>query len=235
MNIAIIIAGGSGQRMQQDIPKQFINVYDKPIIIYTLENFQNNPNINSIVVVCIEGWQNIVSAYARQFNISKLDKIVNSGKTRHNSIYNGLIALTNIVQQDDIIIIMDANRPLVSDDVINDSIEKCKDYGYALPVVPCIDSMYFSENGINVSENIQREKLFKGQTPESIKYKKAMELYKKANALEIENLSTSALLIELGEQVFFSKGSEKNIKITTTEDIEIFKALLNEKKASWLK
>lgn len=235
MNIALIIAGGSSQRMGQDVPKQFICVDNKPIIIYTLEVFQRNSNIDSIVIVCKDGWQSVVEAYSRQFGITKVDNIISNGATRHDSIYNGLVSLKNVAKNDDIVAIMDANRPLVTDQVIDDSINKCKIYGIALPVVPCVDSMYFSNDGVDCVNNAKRESLFKGQSPESIKYGKAMDLYCKANDLKINNLSTAALLVEFGEKIYFSKGSERNIKITTTEDIEIFKALLASRKDEWLK
>ncbi|MDC7236182.1 MAG: 2-C-methyl-D-erythritol 4-phosphate cytidylyltransferase, partial [Sphaerochaetaceae bacterium] len=96
MNIALIIAGGNGQRMHQDIPKQFINVEDKPVIIYTLEAFQRHPDIDSIFVVCLDGWHEILSAYANQFQITKLKKIVSGGVNGQNSIKNGVLAIKEI-------------------------------------------------------------------------------------------------------------------------------------------
>jgi len=200
-----------------------------------MEKFQNNANIDLIAVVCIDGWHDFIKAYARQFGINKLNRVIEGGGTRHESIYKGLCSLADIASQDDIILVMDANRPLVEDRVIDDSIEKCKLHQFALPVAPCVDSMYFSENGDSGIQNLERSRLFKGQTPESIQYQKAVELYQKANDQELDALSTSALLIHFGEPVQFSEGSEKNIKITTAEDIEIFKALLNSKNDVWIK
>ena len=119
-NIAVIIAGGSGNRMGQDIPKQFINVYDKPVLIYTLEGFQKHPQIDAIEVVCIEGWESVVMAYAKQFNISKLKWIVNGGNSGQESIRNGVYNLENIADSDDIIVIHDGIRPLVDASVLTD-------------------------------------------------------------------------------------------------------------------
>ena len=99
MNVAIIIAGGSGSRMHQDIPKQFINVYDKPVIIYTLEGFQRHPEIDAIEVVCLDGWHDILKAYARQFNIDKLKWVVSGGKTGQESIRNGVYHLEGILNE----------------------------------------------------------------------------------------------------------------------------------------
>ena len=132
MNIAIIIAGGSGQRMGQDIPKQFINVYDKPILIYTLESFQNHPMIDAIELVCKEGWEDIIWAYAKQFNINKLKWIVSGGLTGQESIRNGVYNLEGKCCEDDNIIIHDGIRPLVENSVLSDVIIKCDDFGNAV-------------------------------------------------------------------------------------------------------
>ena len=129
MNIALIIAGGSGQRMHQDIPKQFIYVYDKPVIIYTLEAFQKHPDIDAIQVVCLDGWHEILRAYAKQFNISKLVGVVSGGKNGQASICNGLSALKDIYNEDDIVLVHDAIRPMVSSEIISDCIAKCNIFG----------------------------------------------------------------------------------------------------------
>jgi 2-C-methyl-D-erythritol 4-phosphate cytidylyltransferase len=120
MNIAIIIAGGSGKRMGQDIPKQFINVYDKPVLVYTLESFERHPQIDAIEVVCIDGWHDVLRAYAKQFNITKLQWIVSGGETGQESIRNGVYNLEGKANDDDIIVIHDGIRPLVDDSVLTD-------------------------------------------------------------------------------------------------------------------
>ena len=129
MNVAVIIAGGSGSRMHQDIPKQFINVYDKPVIIYTLEGFQRHPEIDAIEVVCLDGWHDILKAYAKQFNIDKLKWVVSGGNTGQESIRNGVFHLEGICSEDDIVVIHDGIRPLVDDTVLTDVIIKCRQYG----------------------------------------------------------------------------------------------------------
>ena len=122
--IAILIAGGSGSRMGQDIPKQFINVYDKPVLLYTLEGFQKHPMIDAIEVVCLDGWHDILRAYAKQFGITKLQWIVSGGSTGQESIRNGVYHLEGIAKPDDIIIIHDGIRPLVDETVLTDVIRK---------------------------------------------------------------------------------------------------------------
>ena len=125
MNIALITAGGNGTRMHQDIPKQFLNVNNKPIIVYTMEAFQNHPDIDAIEVVCLDGWHQILEAYAKQFNITKLVGIVSGGKNGQESIKNGLNEINKKYSKDDIVIVHDGNRPLVSEEIISDSIAKC--------------------------------------------------------------------------------------------------------------
>ncbi len=120
MNIALIIAGGSGQRTHQDIPKQFINVFDRPVIIYTLKAFQDHPDVDSIAVVCLKGWEEILRAYAKQFNISKLQMIVPGGSNGQESIRNGVLALSERFNNDDIILVHDAIRPMVSSEIISE-------------------------------------------------------------------------------------------------------------------
>ena len=236
MNIAMIIAGGSGQRMNQDIPKQFINVNDKPVIVYTLEAFQRHPNIEAIAVVCLEGWQEILKAYAKQFNITKLKWVTTAGQNGQSSIYNGIHILEGNCKADDMVLIHDAIRPMVSQEIISDCISKCNLFGSAVTVIPCAEAVLFSEDHIEAERSINRSTLMRTQTPQAFYLSKLIWAHKEAEKRGIINsVATCTLMIELGEKVSFSSGSEKNIKLTTTDDIEIFKALLLSKKDEWLK
>lgn len=236
MNIAMLIAGGSGQRMNQDIPKQFINVNDKPVIVYTLEAFQRHPNIDAISVVCLDGWQEILKAYSKQFNISKLRWITEGGENGQTSIYNGLKALKENCTEQDMVLIHDAIRPMVSQEIISDCISKCNLYGSAIAVIPCVEAVLYSKNHTNAQESIDRTNLMRTQTPQAYHLSKLLWAHEEAKKRGIINsVATCTLMIELGEQVYFSIGSEKNIKLTTIDDIEIFKALLQSKKDDWLK
>ena len=136
MNYALIIAGGSGNRMGQDIPKQFINVYDKPVLIYTLESFQRHPMIDAIEVVCLDGWHEVLWAYARQFNITKLQWVVSGGNSAQESIRNGVYDLEGKAGDEDIIIIHDGIRPLVDDTVLSDVIQKAIQFGNGVTSLP---------------------------------------------------------------------------------------------------
>lgn len=237
-NIAILTAGGVGMRTNQDLPKQFITVENKPIIIYTLEAFQNHPSIDEIYVSCLEGWNSILEAYARQFNITKLKRIVTGGATGQESIYNGLIAINedNDNTENIIAVIHDGNRPMVSQDVITDCLVKQKKYGSAVAVIPTTEVVFVSTNGEFSDEALNRDELWRTQTPHSYKFSELFEVHKKAIKDEVYNMAASCSLMQkYGYSAYFSKGSEKNIKITTVEDIEIFKGLLTTKNDDWIK
>ncbi len=235
-NIALIIAGGVGARMNQDIPKQFINVYDKPVIVYTLEAFQKHPEIDAIEVVCLDGWHDILRAYARQFGIAKLENIVSGGKNGQDSIRNGLYDIYERYNgDDDIVLIHDAIRPMVSGDIITDNIKVCRELGNAITVVPCTAAMLKTYDSISSEEQVPRDNLKITQTPQTFFMKDIVAAHKEALEKGITNsVASCTMYIELGRKLHMALGSEKNLKLTTTEDIEIFKALLNSKKDEWM-
>lgn len=235
-NIALIIAGGIGARMGQDIPKQFLSVYDKPVIVYTMEAFQNHPDIDAIEIVCVDDWQGALKAYAKQFGIAKLENVVSGGKNGQDSIRNGLY---DIVQRhngdDDVVLIHDAIRPMVSQEIISDNIRVCRENGNAITVVPCTAAMLKTYDSLSTTEQVPRDNLKITQTPQAFFVNDIVEAHKEALAKGITNsVASCTMYIELGRKLYMSKGSEKNLKLTTTEDIEIFKALLNAKKDEWL-
>lgn len=235
-NVALIIAGGVGARMNQDIPKQFINVYDKPVIVYTLEAFQKHPNIDAIEVVCLDGWHDILKAYAKQFGISKLENVVSGGKNGQDSIRNGLYDIASRHSgKDDIVLIHDAIRPMVSADIISDNIRVCRENGNAITVVPCTAAMLKTYDSISTTEQVPRDYLKITQTPQAFFVQDIVEAHKEALEKGITNsVASCTMYIELGRKLYMSLGSEKNLKLTTAEDIEIFKALLSAKKDEWL-
>lgn len=236
MNIALIIAGGMGERMNQDIPKQFINVYDKPVIIYTLEAFQRHPNIDVIEVVCIDGWQEILLSYSKQFAITKLKNIVCGGYNGQDSIRNGLYDIASRYNgSDDIVLIHDAIRPMISEEIISDNIRTCRSYGNAITVIPCTAAMLYTDDGLLSTKQVARDNLKITQTPQAFYVNDILDAHKEALDKGITNsVASCTLYIELGRQLYMSIGSEKNLKLTTTEDIEIFKSLLQAKKDAWL-
>lgn len=236
MNIGLIIAGGSGARMHQDIPKQFLTINERPVIIYTLEAFQNHPAIDAIAVVCIEGWENVLWAYAKQFNISKLKYIVPGGDNGQGSIRNGVFELEKHFSSYDIVLIHDAIRPMVSDEIISDCIAKTKQYGCGIATIPCAEAMLQTEDGEISTGSYARSKLKRTQTPQGFFLKGICDLHRDALKAGITNsVASCTLMIEMGKQVHFSAGSEKNIKLTTVDDLDIFKALLIARRSDWLK
>lgn len=238
MNAAIIIAGGSGSRMAQDIPKQFLNVYDKPVLIYTLESFQKHPEIDMIEVVCINGWHDVLKAYAKQFNITKLKLIINGGETAQESIRNGVYELKDICADDDIVIIHDGIRPLVEDYVLSDIIVKCKKYGNAVTSLPYNEQIFVVDDDNSTMKYIPRDTLRRVSTPQAYKFSKIYWAYQKAFSENIgiaKSTYANTLMTDLGERLYFAAGSEKNIKLTTKDDFELFKAYIKMDRDKWLK
>lgn len=236
MNIAIILAGGMGSRTMQDIPKQFMNVYEKPIIIYTLENFQKNELIDAIEVVCLEGWHEILQAYAKQYNITKLKWIISGGDNGQQSIQNGIEALDGTCSDEDIVLIHDAIRPYVPQEIIDDCIMICREYGSGLSSIRCQETMVHTIDGVEGIENIERSNVMRVQTPQAYQFKKAKWAYEQALLKDIHNeVYINTLMLHLGEKVFFSKGTQKNIKITTMDDVELFKALMKTENEEWIR
>ncbi len=239
-NIAIIIAGGSGSRMGQNIPKQFINVYDKPVLIYTLESFQRHPMIDAIEVVCIDGWEQILQAYANQFNITKLQWITPGGNSAQESIRNGVYNLEGKVGDDDIIIIHDGIRPMIDDSVLTDVIEKAKEYGNAVTSMPYNEQIFVvsKEDESTTIQFIPRETLRRVSTPQAYRYDLLDSKYHEAFEKEIGIYGshyTNTMMVELGVRLHFAKGSDKNIKLTTKDDLELFKGYMTKDEDKWLK
>lgn len=240
MNHTVIIAGGSGSRMGQDIPKQFINVYDKPVIIYTLEGFQQHPEIDEITVVCIDGWQDMLRAYTKQFGITKMTNIVTGGTTGQESIRNGVDSLKGKAQPGDVVIVHDGIRPLVDASVLSDVIQKCKQYGNAVTSLPYNEQLFVVDETDETTTHkyIPRETLRRVSTPQAYEYETLSKAYDRAFEEEIGiygSSYTNTMMADLGYTLHFAAGSDKNIKLTTTDDIETFKAYLNSKKSNWLK
>lgn len=237
MVVALLTAAGTGTRMGQDIPKQFMHVENKPIIIHTMEAFQKHPSVDAIIVVTLPAWIDVLKAYARQFNITKLRWVVSGGQSGQESIYNGLNTLKAELDEETIVMVHDGNRCMVSGEIISDSLATFKQHGSAVAAIPCVEAVFRSEDdGHSSTISIPREQLFRTQTPHTYTLGKLLWAHEEAKKRGITSTAASCTLMQqLGEVVYFSKGSEENLKITTVEDMMIFKALLHTKKDSWLK
>ena len=228
--IALIIAGGVGARTGQNIPKQFINVFDKPILIYTLEQFQKIKEITEIVVVCLDGWKEVLRSYAMQYGISKLTQIVDGGGSAQESIFCGLRSLKERMEEDDIVIIHDGIRPMVSSEVVISCIDTCIEKGNGITALPVYEQVFEANTESTSNKYIPREQLRILQTPQAYHFSEIFEVYDSAfkNGIGIKGSSyANTLMTDFGKVLYFALGSTKNIKITTADDIAIFKAMLS--------
>ena len=239
MNIALIIAGGSGNRMGQDIPKQFMHVDGCPIIIHTMLCFQRHPDIEAIAVVCLRGWETVLQSYANQFNITKLKWIFPGGNSGMESIHNGIYGLKEAgCADEDLVLIHDAVRPLLSQDIISSNIAICKAYGYAITGIKCREAVLESQDGFSTKTSIPRDTLIRTQTPQTFRLKSIINIHELAKQKGIlDSVSSCTLVAEIQENIemHIVPGSEINIKVTTVEDLEILKALMHTRKDEWLK
>lgn len=236
MNIALILAGGSGSRTEQSVPKQFISIYEKPIILYTLEAFERHPDVDAIIVSCISGWHDVLKGYAAADGITKLRWVIDGGENGQASARNALLTLEDVCDSEDIVIIHDAVRPMISQEIITDCIAKAKEFGSGLSAVRCQETIMRTDDGETGHIGIDRNDIMRVQTPQAYKYGKALWAHKEALNRGITNaVYTNTLMMDLGEELHFSLGSNKNIKITTLEDIDMFKALYVTRRDSWLK
>ena len=149
MVVALLTAAGTGTRMGQDIPKQFMHVENKPIIIHTMEAFQNHPSIDAIVVVTLPAWIDVLKAYAAQFNINKLKWVVAGGSTGQESICKGLNAIKDECDKDTVVMVHDGNRCMISGEIISDSLATFKAHGSAVAAIPCVEAVFKSEDNGN--------------------------------------------------------------------------------------
>lgn len=240
MNISLLTAGGVGNRMGQGIPKQFMTIDDCPVIIYTMLPFQQHPQIDEIAVVCLEGWEKTLQAYANQYGITKLKYIFPGGKTNQESIHNGLIGLKKSgCEDEDIVLIQDGVRPLVSQEIITKNIQVCREFGYAITGMSCKEVVmkYDPTNGSLDYLPISRENLVRTQTPHTYQLGIILDIHKKAEKQGLDMAASCELAAYIGvKDQHLVLGTEKNgLKLTNIEDIELFKALKHVSKDSWLK
>ena len=179
-----------------------------------------------------------MKAYAKQFGVNKLKWVVSGGDSGQESIRNGVYALKDICSDDDIVIIHDGIRPLVDETVLTDVIVKCQQYGNAVTSIPYNEQIFVVDDDISTVKYIPRETLRRVSTPQAYKFGKLFWAYKKAFSEEIGIFGssyTNTMMVELGERLYFAAGSDKNIKLTTKDDLEMFKAYLKSEKDNWLK
>lgn len=236
MNVAIIIAGGVGSRMGQEIPKQFINVGEKPVIVYTLEAFQEHPLVDAIEVVCLAGWEQVLRAYARQYNIDKLKWVVKGGASGQESIRNGVYNFEGVLAEDDICIVHDGVRPMLDPEVITDVVRVAKERGNAVTSMPYNEQIFLvdKKDSATTTQYIPRETLRRVSTPQAYRFglldSKYHEAFEKGVGIDGSNY-TNTMMVQLGVRLNFAVGSDRNIKLTTPENLEFFRAWATERDA----
>ena len=238
---AVIIAAGSGTRMGQDIPKQFINVHDKPVLVYTLEGFQRHADIDDITLVCLDGWQEVARAYAAQFGITKLREIVPGGASGQESIRNGVYAVEESgADPSDLVVVHDGIRPLVDAGVLSDVVRVAAEKGNAVTSLPYNEQIFVvdEDDPTTTTKYIPRETLRRVSTPQAYKLGELADAYREAFATNTGidgSHYTNTMMVTLGHRLYFAAGSDRNIKLTTTDDLEMFKAWLELEEDTWLK
>ena len=236
MNVAIIIAGGSGARMNSDIPKQFIEIKHKPIIIYTLEAFQAHPGIDAILVVCIEDWIDRLGQMVKKHHLGKVKYIVPGGATGQLSCYNGLAHLKNVLAPNDYVIIHDAIRPLVPKIIITDMLRIAHEKGNACSSIPMHETLILTDDQQSGHDSLDRTKVRRVQTPQAYRYGDLLLVHEQAIKDGITNsVYANTLMVQYGKTIHFSLGFDNNVKITTKEDLTLFEALLAMKEEDLVK
>lgn len=229
MTYLVLIAGGVGNRLGASVPKQFVEVFGKPIIAYTMEHFQNHPEIDAIELVCVDGYQEHLKGIVDKYGITKVIKIVKGGSEYERSIMNGVAGLEGIAKEDDVVMIHWSASPFINEEMISDNIRVCKEKGNAITASYSY-LLYGSNDGDCAKKAINRESFMTLSAPQSFLYKNIVNLYKQVEEKRlfetIEEHHTTVFMAELGIPLYFSKGSHTNIKITTKEDLDLFRGYL---------
>ncbi len=225
MTYCILMAGGVGNRVGAGIPKQFVEILGKPVIAYTMQKLQQCSDIDAIELVCVDGFQENLKKIAYENRITKVIKIVTGGKDYEHSIINGVKGLKGIAHDNDVIMMHWAASPFVSDEILKDNIRVCKEKGNAMSA--CSAFLLYGTNNGDHSDNVINRDTFKSlSAPQSFLYKNIIEFYSQVeekHLFDYIEAHTTSLMAELKWPIYFSKGDQTNIKITTKEDLDLFK------------
>jgi len=232
MNIAIIFAGGTGQRCKTGscVPKQFIEILGKPIIIHTLDIFQNHPQIDKIYIAIHPDYVNFMQELIDKFQITKVKGIVKGGESGQESIFNALSLAVKENKTSDTVLIHDGVRPILNDDVITKNIESVEKYGNAITCTNCHETVLVSINALNPIHVPYRNNTYTAQAPQSFKLGEILDAHytlQNSRPNPYENMIDSCTIFDfLGLKTYMVQGNRGNIKITTQEDLHILKALI---------
>lgn len=231
MIYALIVAAGKGVRVGGDAPKQFLSCANEPILVRTIKAFQNNKNIDQIIVVTSAQYMALVNDYVKSFNLNKVTDVVLGASTRQLSVFNGLEFIAKKETSDeDYVLIHDGARPLISETIIDNNCKALKNHDCVCTVIKNTNTTYFSKDGAKIDSIMNRDQLYFAQTPQSFRFKTIYELHKNAYQNNIIDSTDDAQLAQIAQkEIFLVEGSNDNIKITTKEDIKIAEAILNSK------
>ena len=225
MTVPIILAGGVGSRVGADIPKQFIKVLGKPILVYTIEAFQNHPEIDAIEVVCIKSHMDYLKELVDEYNLDKVKWITEGGVDFQHSVINGVNNLKGVLDDDDIVLVHYGASPFVQEEIITDAIRVCREKGNSSPAMSS-PLLVGTNDGDKSTEWIDRDKIVIFNAPQCFKFSYVTQLFDEAiekDLIDKVEPHTTTLMYLMGREIYFSKSSQINIKITNKEDIELFK------------
>ena len=226
--VALILAGGIGKRMGVSLPKQFLEIKGKPVLVHTLSNFQRNDSVNSIVVVCVSDWIEYTWNLVKKYNLSKVEAIIPGGDTSHDSTRNGIFHLRRTLGKGDVVIIHDAARPILPQKAIDEMLRIAKDNGNASLAIPCYETVIYTDDQLSGNKELDRSHLMRVQTPQAYEYSSILELYERAEKEDRHDfIYADIVAVEYGMTVYFSKGFTNNIKITKQEDIPLCEYLMD--------
>lgn len=229
MNVAIILAGGVGSRVGANRPKQFIEVLGRPVLAYTIERFEQHPDIDAIEIVCREGWEEYLQGLIDENGFTKVKWFAKGGHTFQDSVISGINNLEGKIAEDDQILIHYGASPFVSDEIISDAIRVCKRHGNASPAMSQVYLAASRGDGVCTNEFVDRDQVMMLNSPQALRFGYAQWIYEEASRrdlLETTEPHTTSLMFALGEKVYFSKSSTANIKITTADDLLMFEGYL---------
>lgn len=226
--VALILAGGIGKRMGVPLPKQFLEIKGKPVLVHTLSNFQRNDSVDSIVVVCVSDWIEYTWDLVKKYNLSKVEAIIPGGDTSHDSTRNGIFHLRRTLGKGDVVIIHDAARPILPQKAIDEMLRIAKDNGNASLAIPCYETVIYTDDQLSGNKELDRSHLMRVQTPQAYEYSSILELYERAEKEDRHDfIYADIVAVEYGMTVYFSKGFTNNIKITKQEDIPLCEYLMD--------
>lgn len=227
-NIAVIFAGGTGQRMNiKNRPKQFLELHGKPILVYTIEQFQNHKEIDGIILVMLDTWIDYTRELCRKYFLTKVKAIVGGGATGQESIYNGLKAACKEYSRDSIVLIHDGVRPLIDEETISKAIACVKEHGTAITVAPAIETITLKQEDGQIGKIMERSKCQMAKAPQCFVLKNIMDAH--VSALcdgKKEFIDSASLMQYYGYKLYTIDGGSENIKITTSSDFYIFRAIV---------